>query len=134
VLPQVSGWAMEKPEGQKMTAPFAVSEAKTTYRSGDASVEVKIVDSAMNQLFFAPFAMFLASGFEKETGDGYEKSINVKGNAGWEKWNSADKDGEVNVVVNKRFLVTIEGNGIADAKVLRQFADQMDFGKLAGLK
>jgi len=97
-------------------------------------VEVKIVDSAFSQLLVAPWAMFMTTGYQRETSEGYEKSVNVGGNPGFEKWNSDDKDGELNLVVAKRFLVTIEGNNINDAKVLHDFASKLDTGKLAGLK
>jgi hypothetical protein len=134
VLPDVAGWEREKPTGEKMTIPVPFSQAETTYKNGDAEVQVKIVDSAFSQLLVAPWAMFLSSGYEKHTSDGYEKSVNVSGNPGFEKWNSDDKDGELNLVVAKRFLVTIEGNHIADANVLHDFASKLDTGKLAGLK
>jgi hypothetical protein len=133
VLPNVSGWERENPRGEKMTMPVAFSQTETTYKNGDAEVQVKIVDSAFSQLLVAPWAMFLSSGYEKQTSDGYEKSVNVGGSPGFEKWNSADKDGELNLVVAKRFLVTIEGNDIANANVLHDFASKLDTGKLANL-
>jgi hypothetical protein len=133
-LPSVSGWEMEKPRGERMTMPVPFSQTEATYKKGDAEIEVKIVDSAFSQLLVAPWAMFLTAGYEKETSEGYEKSINVGGNPGFEKWNSEDKDGELNLVVAKRFLVTIEGSDIGDAKVLHEFASKLDVGKLAALK
>lgn len=133
-LPTVAGWEMEKPRGERMTMPVPFSQTEATYTKGDANVDVKIVDSAFSSLLVAPWAMFLTAGYEKETSDGYEKSVTVGGNPGFEKWNTDDKDGELNLVVAKRFLVTIEGNGIADAKVLHEFASKLDAGKLASLK
>lgn len=134
VLPDVAGWQRGKATGEKMTIPVPISQTETTYTNGDAEVQVKIVDSAFSQLLVAPWATFLSSGYEKQTSDGYEKSVNVGGNPGFEKWNSDSKDGELNLVVAKRFLVTIEGNDIANANVLHDFASQLDTGKLAGLK
>jgi hypothetical protein len=133
-LPDVAGWEKGKPTGEKMTIPVPFSQTETTYTNGDAEVQVKIVDSAFSPLLAAPWAMFMAAGYEKETSDGYEKSVNVGGIPGFEKWNSDDKDGELNLVVAKRFLVTIEGNGIANANVLHDFASKLDTGKLSGLK
>jgi hypothetical protein len=134
VLPAMSGWEMDKPRGEKMTMPVAFSQVEATYTKGDAQVEVKIVDSAFSQLLVAPWAMFLTAGYEKETSEGYEKSVNVGGNPGFEKWDSDDKDGELNLVVAKRFLVTIDGSDIGDAKVLHEFASKLDASKLAALK
>ena len=78
--------------------------------------------------------MFLAAGDERETSEGHEKSASVNGQPGWEKWNAENKDGEVNALVGKRFLVTINGNGIDDVKQLHEAASRMDMGKLASLK
>jgi hypothetical protein len=117
-----------------MTMPVPFSQTEATYTKGDAQIEVKIIDSAFSQLLVAPWAIFLTAGYEKETSDGYEKSVNVGGNPGFEKWDSNDNDGELNLVVAKRFLITIEGSDIADTKVLHEFASKLDVGKLGSLK
>jgi hypothetical protein len=134
VLPDLSGWEKEKPTGERMTAPFPYSQATARYSKGDSSMELKIIDSGFNQLLLTPYAMFLQAGYEKETSSGYEKSTKVNNQPGWEKWNSESKDGEVNALVGKRFLVTIEGNGIPDTKVMHELAGRIDMGKLAALK
>jgi hypothetical protein len=133
VLPEVPGWEREKPTGERMTMPVPFSQAEATYRANDADIEVKIVDSAFSQLLIAPWAMFLTAGYEKQTSDGYEKSVSVAGNPGFERWDSSSKDGELNLVVAKRFLVTIDGNNINDTKVLQEFASKIDTSKLASL-
>ena len=132
-FPSVDGWTMDKPRGERMTSPVAFSQTETRYRNGDAQIEVKIVDSAFQQLLVAPWAMFLAAGYEKETDDGYEKSTVVAGHPGFEKWNDRRKSGELNLVVAKRFLVSLEGERLSDMKQLHAFAGRVDFGKLAGL-
>ena len=133
-LPELSGWQRATPTGERMTSPIPFSQTEADYTMGDANVTVKIVDSAFSQMLIAPWAMFLTTGYEKQTSDGYEKSVNVSGNPGFEKWSKSGKDGELNVVVNKRFLVTVEGNNIADTKVLHEFASKIDAGKLVATK
>jgi hypothetical protein len=134
LLPTVSGWEMEKPRGERMTAPIPYSQTEVRYTKGDSSVDVKVVDSGFAQMLIAPWAMMLATGYSKETSDGYEKSVTVNGQPGFEKWDSEDKSGELNVLVGKRFLVSIEGRQLADTKALHEFSGKMDFGKLAELK
>ena len=134
VMPEISGWEREKPTGERMTAPFSFSQSSVTYRKGDASIEMKIMDSGFNQLLFAPFTMFMMAGYEKETQDGYEKSVTINGNPGWEKWDTGSKNGELSIVVNKRFLVQVEGHGVEDTKALKAVLDQTDLTKLAALK
>ncbi len=134
LLPEIEGWEKQKPTGERMTSPVAFSQAEGQYTKGDASIDVKIIDSGFSQLLLAPYAMMLAAGYERESSEGYEKSTTVNGQPGWEKWNSDSRDGEVNALVGKRFLVTIEGNGIDDVKVLHEAANKVDMGKLASLK
>jgi hypothetical protein len=134
LFPDLEGWEKGKPEGERMSQPVSFSQAQVRYTKGDSSIEVKIVDSGFNQLLLTPYAMFLSAGYEKETSDGYEKSTKVNGQPGWEKWRTESKDGELNALVGKRFLLTIEGNQVEDAKVLHAVAGKIDMGKLAALK
>lgn len=134
ILPQVSGWEMAKPQSERMTSPIAYSETEATYRKGDASIDVKVVDSGFSSMLIAPWSMMLATGYSRETSDGYEKAVIVNGQPGFEKWDSGSKDGELNLLVNKRFLVTVEGDDLEDTKVLHEFVSTMDMEKLAALK
>lgn len=134
VMPTVSGWEKGSPTGEKMSSPFSFSQASVTYKKGDAEIEQKIMDSGFNQLLFTPFTMFMAAGYEKETQDGYEKSVNIAGNPGWEKWDKTSRSGELNVVVGKRFLVQVEGHDLDDVKALHTVLEQTDLSKLASLK
>jgi hypothetical protein len=128
------GWEMGKPTGEKISVPFAYSQAKVKYRKEGQEIEVSVTDSGFNQLMLAPFSLFLTSGYEKETEHGYERSAKVAGYPGWEEWNSSRKDGEVNAVINKRFIVKFEGDGVEDTKVLHQLAEASNLSKLASLK
>jgi hypothetical protein len=130
----LDGWEMGKPTGEKIAVPFAYSQAKVKYRKEGREIEVSVTDSAFNQLMIAPFALFLTAGYEKETENGYERSAKVAGYPGWEEWNGKSKDGEVNAVINKRFIVKFEGDGLEDNKVLHQLAEASNLNKLASLK
>jgi hypothetical protein len=134
LFPDLSGWEKGEPTGEKMTSPVSYSQAAVTYRKDDASVDGKIVDSGFNQLIVAPLAMMLAAGYEKESGSGYEKSVKLGSYPGFEKWNKSDKNGELNAVVNKRFVITYEGRGIDDTKVLYDLLQKTDLNRLAAVK
>jgi hypothetical protein len=134
LFPEIDGWEKAKPTGERMTAPFAFSQAEVRYRKNDARLEIKIVDSGFNQLLFTPFAMFMQAGYEKETATGYEKSTTVGGQPGWEKWNTEGKDGEVNAFVGKRYILTIEGRNVDDIQVLHDVVGKLDLARLAAMK
>lgn len=133
-LPELAGWEMKKPRGERMTAPVPFAQTETTYTKGDTQIDVKVVDSGFAPLLIMPWSMMLATGYSKETSEGYEKAVKVKDQPAFEKWNSESKNGELNILVNKRFLVSIESNEISDMKPLHEVADKMDFGKFASLK
>jgi hypothetical protein len=44
----LAGWEMAKPTGERMSSPFAYSQAEVSYSKGDGRIHVKIVDSAYN--------------------------------------------------------------------------------------
>jgi hypothetical protein len=134
VFGDLSGWEKGKPTGERMTMPVNFSRAEITYTKGDSRIKIEINDSAFNQMLMIPYSMFLTSGYEKETEDGYEKSTKVGEHPGWEKWNTQNKDGELNIIVNKRFIVQVDGNQVDDVKTLHTAMASVDLNKLAGLK
>jgi hypothetical protein len=134
LFPELDGWQKAKPTGEKMSSPFKYSQAEVRYTKDDARITLKMMDSGFNRLLLTPYAMFLTAGYEKETSDGYEKSTKVNGEPGWEKWNDSGKDGELNALVGKRFLVQIEGRQIDDIKALHELAGKIDMAKLSALK
>lgn len=131
---QMSGWDRSKPTGQRMSAPVNFSEAEVRFTKGQSQLVLKITDSGLNQMLFAPFAMFLTSGYERETESGYEKSVKVAEYPGWEKWNATGKDGELNAIVSRRFLVQVEARNVDDPKAMYDLIDATNLRKLAELK
>lgn len=134
LMPDLDGWEKAKPTGERMSTPFAYSTAEVAYTKGDSRIGLKMTDSGFNQLLLMPYAMFLSAGYEKDTPDGYEKSTQVNGQPGWETWDSSSKNGELNALVGKRFLVQIEGSQVGDTRALHDLANKIDMGKLASLK
>jgi hypothetical protein len=134
VLPAMDGWEMDKPTGERMTSPVPFSRSEATYRKDEARIQVEVVDSGFNQMLVAPALMMLAAGYERETESGYEKVTKVGEFPAFEKWDNTSKDGELSIVVNRRFIVKVDGNSVADAKVLHDFAKATGLAKLAGMK
>lgn len=134
-LPKVSGWEMDgEPEGERMTSPVAFSQVEAKYKKGDSRIDVKIVDTGFAQMLIMPWNMMLASGYSRESSSGYEKATTVGGNPAIEKWNKNSKNAELDVLVGKRFMVTIEGHDVDDAKAIQDFASSINFGAIAAAK
>lgn len=134
ILPDVPGWAKGHPEAERMTSPVSFSYASTRYTKDDVEITEKVTDSGFNQMLIAPLSMMLAAGYSKESTDGFEKSTTVAGYPAFEKWDKSDQNGELTVFVNKRFVVELEGTGLADNKELQAFLARTDLKKLAALK
>jgi hypothetical protein len=134
LMPDIGGWEKGTPTGERMTSPFPFSTASVRYTRGDARIEVKMTDSGFNQLLLAPYAMFLRTGYERETTEGYEKSTQVNGQPGWEKWDSSRRYAELNALVGSRYLLQIEGRNVEDPRALHEVAGRIDMGRLAALK
>ena len=129
-LPSVSGWEMEKPSSERMTSPVAFSKTEAQFKNGDQSVRVTITDTAAAMMLLMPVRMMVATGYSKETSDGYEKATTIAGQPAVEKWQAADKDGELTILAGDRFIVEVRGRDVANVKTLHDFASKIDLGKL----
>jgi hypothetical protein len=134
ILPDVQGWEKNHPEAERMTAPVSFSYASTKYKKGNFEVTEKITDSGFNQLLVAPISMMLAAGYAKQSTEGFERSTTIAGYPAFEKWDKSDKNGQLTVFVNQRFLVELEGSGMSDNKELQAFLAHTDLKKLAEAK
>jgi len=127
-----AGWTAEEPKGETTAAMgFKISEVEKRYTKGDQHLHVKLVDGAYNSLIYAGVTM--AAQFARESTEGYEKGVTIDGNPGVEKWSKESKRGELNVVVAKRFLVSIDASPV-EPDFVRGIYHSIDRAKLAGLK
>jgi hypothetical protein len=101
-----------------------------TYTNGNSRVEVEVMDTALNQMLFAPFSMFLASGYSERSSNGYKKGTTIKGEPAFEEVNTSSSTANITVVVGKRFIVHARGRNGADIEAARTVLEHMDFGKL----
>lgn len=134
LFPDLEGWTKARPTGEQVSIGIKMSRAGVRYQRGDASMEMEITDSSLNQAMIAPLAMMLATGYEKESTRGFERSTKVGGQAGWEKWDSEEKGGELNAVVGKRFIVKIAASNVDDLTPLHLLADSANLARLAEMR
>lgn len=116
----LSGWTSDKAQTQALgQVGFGASVASRTYTNakGD-SVEVQITgDSAMVMQFASVLTNpQIAGAMGKLVKVGNQRAIQTQ-------------DGDVNMVVASKFLVTVTGSAAADAKLA--YAQAVDVGKLS---
>jgi hypothetical protein len=134
LLPEMSGWTRTRPRGEQIKTPFAISNAKAHYTMGASTMDIEITDSALNQMIFAPFAMFMASGYEERSDDGYKKAGTIAGSPGFESWEKDANRGEVTVIVANRFVVQAKGRRVPSVDSVKKAVETIDLAKLARLK
>lgn len=137
LLPATIGaMAREGAEGEKVAAMGVhVSEAHANYTSaGGGSITVKISDlgNVSGLVGMATMAWAFAD-VDKETETGYEKTTTFNGHKAYERYDNQGRSGELNILVEKRFVVTIEGSDV-DMSTLHEAARSIDIVKLASMK
>lgn len=140
LLPEsVGGMARTNAEGSTNAAMgFSISEAEATYTGAEAEggtpeITIKITDlGAVPSMAMMGMAWTLAE-IDRETSDGYEKTITMGSNKGYRKYNTADRSGEFNLSVAERFLVAVTGRHVEDAD-LEAALRAVDLGALTGMR
>ena len=129
------GLARKSAEGEKNgMAGFAFSTATGRYENADNSqnIELAIVDAGGTSALMGMAAWSMVD-MDKETENGYEKTTKIGDNKAYEKYDNANKSGEIAVLVKNRFTVTAKGNGVDMAK-LKAVLDDVDLAKLGEMK
>lgn len=128
-LPEpLKGWKAEKTSSQAAGAGiFGGVTAEREYTKGNSSVSVTIVtDSPMLQ---GMAVMFSNPAFAVSDGGKMEK---IAGQKAIVKYNTADQQGDVQIMVASRFLVSIDGREVNKSE-LKKYAEAINYKKLAEL-
>lgn len=120
-----------KPTGETSSMMgFSTSWAQVIYRfdtdTSRSSISVKITD-----MVSMPSYMSLTGDVDKETENGYEKTVVYKDIRILETYDSVSEEGKLQLPVANRFLVEITGSGLGNTRPLYDLLDRID---LAGLK
>jgi len=129
------GLPRKEASGEKNgTAGFTYSTAKGDYANDDQSetIELTIIDGGGSPMMMG-LAAWSMMEVDKESDNGYEKTTKMGDNKAYEKYDNADKSGEVNVLISKRFVVSAKGQGVSIDKIKAALND-IDLDKLASLK
>ena len=124
-------------KGQKSGAMgMTIAEAEGHYgaENGDSSISIKLSDiSGTGGLGVMAHAAWASAEIDNESDDGYEKSTTVGGFKALEKYNTKNKGGELQVLVDSRFVVEVRGSNVKMEQI-KSALDTVDLKKLAALK
>lgn len=124
-------------KGQKNGAfGMMVSEAEGTYEpeNGGSAISMKITDiSGTGGIGAMAHTAWASAEVDNESDDGYEKTTSVNGFKALEKYSTKNKDGEIHVLVDSRFVVEVRGSDVKIEQLKGALAT-IDLKKLAELK
>lgn len=136
MLPEkLAGMDRKSSEGEKSGGfGMVFSSARATYKSDDnASLEVNIVDSGGVGMVIMGMAAWSQIEVDRETEEGYERTTMVDGFKAFEKYNNKTQSGEMSIIVDSRFIVTVNGRNITEAQ-LKEAIGGLDVGQLSNLQ
>ena len=127
---KIPGWTMEgKPSGTTLKqGKVMLSEARVSFRDGDQTLEVIIMD------FLGKTIPFLTGQhLQIESSEETVRTTEVQSFKAVETFRHQEREGELNISVADRFWVKIDGEGIENPEVLRNVVQRMNLKKLATL-
>jgi hypothetical protein len=132
----LSGFTRGEASGERNAAMgMNVAEAHTEFTTEDGkSIRIKITDfgSMSGAIKMAAFAWTMAD-IDRESGNEYERTSTYNGHKAFERYNSADRRGEITVLIAGRFAVEVEGNDV-DMSEIKGALSKVDVAKLASMK
>jgi hypothetical protein len=138
LLPKsLPGMKREDASGEKTSVMgIKVSKAEASYydENNNGSIDISITDMGTVSGFAAMASMAWAfSEYDRESDSGYEKTTTYKGHKTFEKFDSRSEFGEINVLIEKRFVVEVSGNNV-EMKKIKNALKKVDVDKIEDLK
>ena len=124
-------------EGEKNSAMgFTISQARGDYSTEDGSqyIDIEITDfgGATGWAGLASWGWTIAE-VDRETETGYEKTTTFKGHKAFEKYDNQYQNGNIEVLVGGRYMVSVDGNSVS-MDVIKNALGSIDLGKLEAMK
>ena len=118
------GWTAAKPKGETNSwGDYYISQIRQTYTNQDKTITISIFDWSFNSALHLP--LLLTTEFSRESTQGYNKGIELDGIPGREEYAYDSRQGSLNLLVDSRFLVQIDGSNIEDTE-LRDWWELID--------
>lgn len=136
MLPEsIAGMKRTAAEGSRTSVVgIASSKAEATYQDGKGGrITLDITDvgtlSGVTAMAFA----WVNVEIDKEGTSGYERTTTVAGRKAYERYDTASRTGELDVIVAGRFIVGAKATGV-EMKVFKEAVAKLDLEKLDALK
>lgn len=129
-LPEKSGWTKSNVRGQQFSyGEGQTSMAEADYGSGESRVHVIIMDTARIAWTMGQFQQMVQMGFSAKDDRHYVKTSKINNLPALEEYDYQGKDGQLQVLIKDRFLITLRGNNIENNNILYDFFNAIDLKK-----
>lgn len=128
------GYTGEEPQGTTIDlGEFKHSQAERSYRKGDHHLSITIQDTAHIPELYRGFATTRLHVKKIDSTTGHARTFANGNDIGLENYTKANQAGELVILVGKRFLITVRGDGI-QPEFLHTIYKTIDRQKLLELK
>jgi uncharacterized protein YcsI (UPF0317 family) len=129
-VPEVRGWTRGEMTAQEGTAPERSTHVVVTYTRGTEKLELEIADTGGAPRAIESLEHIAGSNTSRTVANGYFKGTTVASFPAVESWNTAEKLGELSVLIRRRFIIHVAGSGLKDAAPMRSLAEAVDTSRL----
>ena len=130
---KIAGMEMVDHEGQ--TTGIAGMKGSTLtgkYAEGKKKVNVEMIDTGGVGMALLGALPWTTMTVDKESSRGYERTTEYKGMKAFEEYDNKREKGSITVLVDKRFIVKVEGRGVSMDDI-KDGLGEISFRKLAKL-
>lgn len=110
-----------------------VVSASAEYKSTEKMLHITITDAASSAMGVSGLAPWMKGDLDNKWQGGYERTADFDGYKGYESYDRGDQSGQVSVLVNNRFIVSVNGEKVAEGET-REALKIIDLKKLASLQ
>lgn len=111
-----------------------IAKAEGNYENDQGSITIELSDtSGLGGLGGLAAMGWAMAEIDRETDSGFERTSTIQGYKAIEKYDTENKDGEIELMVDKRFTVKVSGSGVP-FEALQKALGKIDLKKLAALK
>lgn len=110
-----------------------VIAAAAEYKGEDQMMRVTITDAAKSAGGMTGLAPWTVGKLDNKWEQGYERTADIEGYKGYESYDHGDQSGQSSIIINQRFIVSVDGERIAEGDT-RKALKAIDLEKLASLK
>jgi len=133
---RAAGMARSEIKGERNAMMgIKISEATAEYATEEGnSIRIKIMDmGSVSGIVGLATVAWSRAEIDSETETGYEKTTTFSGHKAFEKFDTANKGGQLSILVGGRCVVEVEGSNVTMDQ-LKTAAGQINLGKLESMK